>query len=122
MSKVHTPQEKKRLSYERDHYNRGGESAEAWRKAKPLKKKKASRAFRKTSRDLMRVADEETGPVNARKKLASARKKKVVDWGSIHLKDFVANRQQARAERHGINLPNKKIKARNQSRSLGSNT
>ena len=35
MSTVKTPTEKKRLAYERDHYNRNGESNKAWRKAKP---------------------------------------------------------------------------------------
>jgi ribosomal protein L32E len=37
MSKVKSASEKKRLSYERDHYNRSGENNKSWRKAKPLK-------------------------------------------------------------------------------------
>ncbi len=35
MSSVRNPQEKKQLSYERDHYNRNGESNKSWRKTKP---------------------------------------------------------------------------------------
>ena len=37
MSSIHTPQEKKRLAYQRDHSNRNAESNKAWRKAKPRK-------------------------------------------------------------------------------------
>jgi len=64
MSSIHTPQEKKRLAYQRDHYNRNGESNKAWRKAKPRKKAKARRAFRKASNDLLRVSGDQPETVS----------------------------------------------------------
>jgi hypothetical protein len=101
MSTVHNPQEKKRLSYERDHYNRNGENNKSWRKAKPIKKKKAVKSFRKSSNDLTKVVARGDAPMNAEKKLGSLKQKKVVDWGSIRLGDFVANRKEMRATRVG---------------------
>src|SRR5262245_15068840 len=56
MSKVKDPVEKKRLAYERDHYNRGGQTDKGWRKIKPRKKAKARRVFRRTSNALTRVS------------------------------------------------------------------
>lgn len=95
MSSIHTPQQKKRLAYERDHYNRNGESNKAWRRAKPLKKAKARRAFRKASKDLLRVCagEPERAPATALRKEGSIRQKRVTDWGAIHLKEFVASRR-----------------------------
>ncbi|MBK8479214.1 MAG: hypothetical protein IPL39_23920 [Opitutaceae bacterium] len=101
MSSTHTPQEKKRLSYSRDHYNRNGENNKSWRKAKPLKKRKAVRAFRKASNDLTKVVAGGAAPKNAEKRLGSIRKKKILDWGSIHLSEFVATRKAQLAKRAG---------------------
>src|SRR5687768_17298379 len=99
MSSVHNPQEKKRLSYARDHYNRNGESNKAWRKAKPVKKRRARKGFRKSLNDLTRVVAAGQASENAERKLGSLRKKKVNDWGSIHLKEFVATRKRERSNR-----------------------
>ena len=95
MSKVKSPTEKKRFAYERDHYNRNGESNKAWRKIKPSKKAKARRAFRKASKDLLQVAG--SSPENAQqsivRKQGSIEQRRVEDWGSIHLQEFVATRR-----------------------------
>lgn len=97
MSSVHHPQEKKRLAYSRDHYNRNGESNKAWRKTKPLKKAKAQRAFRKKANDLLATCTpEETAPLASLRNLHGARVRKITDWGSIALRDFVAGRKAKR--------------------------
>lgn len=97
MSSVRNPQEKKRLAYSRDHYNRNGESNKAWRKTKPLKKAKAQRAFRKKSNDLLATCTpEEAAPLASLRNLQGARVRKITDWGSISLRDFVAGRKAKR--------------------------
>ena len=95
MSSIRTPQEKKRLAYERDHYNRNGESNKAWRKAKPVKKARARRGFRKAANDLLHVcADQpENAPESVLRKQASIKQRRVTDWGAIRLKEFVATRR-----------------------------
>lgn len=95
MSSIHTPGEKKRLAYERDHYNRNGESNKAWRKAKPLKKARARRAFRKTNKDLLRAAGTEpdAASLSVVRKQNSVRQRRVNDWGAIHLREFVKTRR-----------------------------
>ncbi len=97
MSSVRHPQQKKRLAYSRDHYNRNGESNKAWRKTKPLKKAKARRAFRKKANDLLAACTpEETAPLASLRNLHGARVQKITDWGSIPLHDFVKDRKAKR--------------------------
>ena len=95
MSKVTSPTEKKRIAYERDHYNDNGESDKAWRRAKPLKKAKARRAFRKVCNDALHVcgAEPETAPVNAERKQGNIQQRPVVDRGAASLPEFVATRR-----------------------------
>lgn len=98
MSKAKDPIEKKRLAYERDHYNRGGESNKSWRKNKPLKKAKARRAFRKASNDLTRVSVvEEATPIAAIRRLGGVKQHEVIDWGVMSLKEFLKSRSARRA-------------------------
>jgi hypothetical protein len=98
MSKVKDPVEKKRLAYERDHYNRGGENAKSWRKKKPLKKAKARRVFRRTSNALTRVsAVEEATPTATSRRLSGLKQHEVTDWGVMSLKEFVKSRFARRA-------------------------
>ena len=52
MSSVRHPNEKKRLSYERDHYAKGAKSDKGFRKTWPRKKRKANRAFRHAAKIL----------------------------------------------------------------------
>ena len=56
MSSVQNPKEKKRLSYERDHYAKGAKSDKGFRKTWPRKKRKASRALRHAAATLTRRA------------------------------------------------------------------
>ena len=95
MSKVTSAPEKKRLAYERDHYNRNGESNKAWRRNKPRKKAKARRAFRKASNDLLQVSgpSPEDAPESVTRKQDSIQQRRVEDWGAIHLREFVATRR-----------------------------
>lgn len=102
MSRVKNPVEKKRISYARDHYNRNGESNKSWRKTKPLKKAKANRAFRKKLKDLTLIcALDESAPVASIRKLQGARHRKVIDWGPVHLREFVAWRKERRESSTG---------------------
>ena len=97
MSSVRHPQEKKRLAYSRDHYNRSGESNKGWRKSKPLKKAKAQRAFRKKSNNLLATCTpEESAPLASVRNLHGIRVRKIIDWGSIALREFVAGRKAKR--------------------------
>jgi hypothetical protein len=59
MSSVHSPQQKKRLSYERDHYAKGAKSDKGFRKTWPRKKRKANRAFRHAADTLTRTAPQD---------------------------------------------------------------
>ena len=55
MSSVHTPQEKKRLFYKRDHYPKGKHD-KGFRRVWPTKKRKTSRSFRHAADTLTRIA------------------------------------------------------------------
>jgi hypothetical protein len=116
MSSIHTPQQKKLLAYQRDHYNRNGESNKAWRKAKSVKKARARRAFRKVSNDLLHVCADgpESVPHSALRKQASIRQRRVTDWGAIHLKEFVATRRV----RNSLNSGAKKARVKHTKRDL----
>ncbi|MGV3755297.1 MAG: hypothetical protein ACO1QS_07940 [Verrucomicrobiota bacterium] len=107
MSSIRTPQEKKKIAYERDHYSRG-KHHKSWRKKKPLKKAKARRAFRRNSKDFLRItaAEPDTAPQNVQRKEGSIRQEKIQDWGVSHLKEFVATRRV----RNGLNQGAKKAR------------
>jgi hypothetical protein len=93
MSRVKNPEEKKRLSLERDHRNASGEPPKAWRKQKPLKKAKSRRAFRKASNDLLQITlDESDAPRNAVRKSGSVKQAHIIDWGPVRLGSHVAGR------------------------------
>jgi hypothetical protein len=93
MSRVKSPQEKKRLAYELDHRNASGESVKAWRRNKPLKKAKANRSFRKTTNDLVQATlSEDAAPQSATKKAGSIVKEKIIDWGPVRLRVYVNGR------------------------------
>ena len=97
MSKTKSPQEKKRLSYAKDHYTRGGESARGWRTSKRIKKANARRRFRRATNALthgLDVASAEESVVP--KKKQSIRQPEVHDWGTIRLDDFVASRKRVK--------------------------
>jgi hypothetical protein len=94
-----TPQEKKKLSYARDHVNRSSENQKAWRKAKPLKKRKAVRSIRKAVSDILRTKEED---LDSSPKLLSLKQKKIEDWGVQNLGDHITQQKKWRAERAGL--------------------
>jgi hypothetical protein len=100
-----TPQEKKKLSYARDHVNRSGENQKSWRKAKPLKKRKAVRSIRKAVSDILRSKEED---VDSSPKLLSLKQKKIEDWGVRNLGDHITEQKKWRADRVGLKKTRKK--------------
>jgi hypothetical protein len=100
-----TPQEKKKLSYARDHVNRSSENQKAWRKAKPLKKRKAVRSIRKAVSDILRTKEED---LDSSPKLLSLKQKKIEDWGVQNLGDHITQQKKWRAERAGLRKARKK--------------
>lgn len=93
MSRIKNPTEKKRIAYEQDHRYHSGEPPKAWRRNKPLKKAYANRAFRKANNDVLRATlNEEVATTLALRKAGSLIKKRIIDWGPIALKDYVASR------------------------------
>jgi len=97
MSKIKSAPEKKRLSYERDHYNRSIWNNKTWRKTKQVKKVNARRVFRKAANDTVRaltVDDPDTTSTPKKKK--AIRQTPVAELGSIHLREFVAKRKRTR--------------------------
>ena len=102
MSSITNPVEKKRLAYLKDHYVRGPASPKNWRKVKPFKKAKASRAFRKTHKALLPIcADDESAPTASVRRLEGVRNEKVHQMGAVSLKEFVEWRQRKRREMIG---------------------
>jgi hypothetical protein len=100
-----TPQEKKKLSYARDHVNRSSENQKAWRKAKPLKKRKAVRSIRKAVSDILRSKEED---LDSSPKLLSLKQKKIEDWGVRNLGDHINLQKKWRAGRVGLRKARKK--------------
>jgi hypothetical protein len=97
MSKVKSAPEKKRLSYERDHYNRSSWNNKTWRKTKQVRKANARRVFRKAANDAVRaVADDDPDTTTAPKRKQAIRQRPVAELGSIHLREFVATRRRTR--------------------------
>ena len=108
MSAVHTPQEKKRLSYEHDHRVRGGENDKAFRRKWPVKKRKTSRSFRHAADSMTRaaIADPE-----ADVDLRVIKRQRLSKWGVAALGDTVASRRELRARRVGAKIGRGKKKA-----------
>ena len=99
MSRIKSPQEKKRLEYEHGHRNASGQPPKGWRNTKPLKKAKANRSFRKATNDALQATlDEEVAAQSALRKAGSIIKEKVLDWGKVKLGSYVQmglNRRKA---------------------------
>ena len=99
MSRIKSPQEKKRLEYEHDHRNASGQPPKGWRNTKPLKKAKANRSFRKATNDALQATlDEEGATQSATRKAGSTIKEKIIDWGKVKLGAYVQmglNRRKA---------------------------
>lgn len=94
-----TPQEKKRLAYERAHYNRGGQSLPSWRRLKPRKKRKSTHSLRRKQRmQLLKLGGEHEPELTAQRRYTTLRVRKTGDWGAISLREFVKSRR-ARSQR-----------------------
>ena len=101
-----TPQEKKRLAYERDHYNRGGQSLPAWRRLKRRKKRKSTHSLRRKQRlQLLKLGGEDDSELAARRRYTTLKVRKVHDWGAIGLREFVDTRRARSQLRRGQELP-----------------
>lgn len=95
-----TPQEKKRLSYTRDHLNIPYNSDKGSRKSWPRKEARAARAERrKVAQTLHSPAPD--SPQDLDTAVRSIARKEVRKSGAIPLAMAVARDIQARAERHG---------------------
>jgi len=103
MSTVKTPQEKKRLSYKRDHVVDGGENDKSFRKKWPKKKARINRAHRRKVAQVFVVpcaADaDEAESISKTIKRPKARK-----WGVVSLGEAVASHQESRVRNHGARL------------------
>lgn len=98
-----TPQEKKKLAYLRDHYNRGGESKDAWRRGKPLKKRKARHSYRrKLKMELAKISLENDPEVSAGRRYTTCSQKKIIDWGVISLREYVGCSLQGKRKIAGL--------------------
>jgi hypothetical protein len=102
-----TPQEKKRLSYERDRRNDYGENDKASRKAIPLQKRKVLRAYRKLTRQRLPknelVADLE-GAEAAEFRVREVKRKNWRKVPDIPLGQFIEQQTDARGRRYGRKL------------------
>ena len=89
--KFRSPQEKKKLSYEKDRRNTYGESSGASRQGIPPRKKLANRKIRKADKSLL-LEDWEAAE-NKRSKMLAERWQKISD---DNLVDFFENRARYR--------------------------
>jgi len=99
-----TPQEKKRLSYERDRRNAYGESDKGSRKSIPLHKRKVVRAYRKLTKQQLPKNELALDLDRAEAADASVRGVGRKSWRKvpdIPLGEFVARQKQARLSRAG---------------------
>ena len=97
MSSARTPQEKKRLAYERDHYAKG-KYDKRFRKGWPAKKRKASRSFRHAADALTKAAS-----LNAESdaKIAAIRQRPLGKWPVPSLRERVAHKLDRRVRSIG---------------------
>jgi len=106
MSAVHTPQQKKRLAYERDHYAKG-KYDKAFHKGWPTKKRKASRSFRHAADALTKAASLD---VESDAKITTIRQRPLGKWPVPSLRERVAHKLDRRVRSIGAK------KARSESR------
>src|SRR5258708_2718939 len=97
MSSVHTPQEKKRLAYERDHYAKG-KYDKAFRKGWPTKKRKASRSFRHAADALTRAASLDA---ESDAKISTIKQRPLGKWPVPSLRERIARKRGRRVRSVG---------------------
>jgi len=84
-SPVRDPQEKKRLSYERD-YRNVSEYPHAFRRKWPRNKARANRAFRRAEKQFIELDDDT--------RLADLRREVLLKWEPIVLREWVERRRR----------------------------
>jgi hypothetical protein len=108
MSSVRTPQEKKRPAYQRDHYAKGKHD-KGFRRVWPLKKRKASRAFRHAADTMTKTAllasESDVG-------IRAIKPKPLRKWAVKNLREFVAGKVDRRV--CGVNLKKTRRRMRDQ--------
>jgi len=97
MSAVHTPQQKKRLAYERDHYAKG-KYDKAFRKGWPTKKRKASRSFRHAADALTKAASLDA---ESDAKITAVGQRPLGKWPVPSLRERVASKLSRRVRSIG---------------------
>jgi hypothetical protein len=99
MSSIGNPQSKKAMSYARDHRVRGGENDKAFRRKWPIKKRKASRAWRHAADGQLRRALADAEPdVDPR----LIQRRHLVKWGIVSLAkcvEYAEHNREGRAYR-----------------------
>src|SRR2546423_11567798 len=108
MSAIHTPQEKERLAYERDHYGKG-KYDKAFRKGWPTKKRKSSRSFRHATGALTRAAclDAESDA-----KISAIKQRPLDKWAVPSLRELVAHKLARRVRSVGAKKARQKAQER----------
>src|SRR5215510_8991932 len=94
-----TPQQKKQLSYERDHYVRAGESMRGWRRIKRAKKRNAAHAVRrKAKRAISEVELVEIPYEAAGRQLGTIKQKKIHQDCVLSLGEFAKRAARRRQQ------------------------
>jgi hypothetical protein len=105
-----TPQEKKKLSLERDHVVLGGENDKAFRKKWPRKKANSTRAFRHKVNAAVSHATEANSDEQELKAKDCVRLE-MRKWGVTPLGKAIDDRKQNRLEMHGARIRRRLKKA-----------
>jgi len=108
MSTIHTPQEKKRLAYERDHYAKG-KYDKAFRKSWPTKKRKASRSFRHAADALTKAASLDA---ESDAKISAIKQRPLGKWAVPSLRESVAGKLTRRVRSVGAKKRRRKARER----------
>jgi hypothetical protein len=95
-----TPQQRKELSYDRDHrIARSAESVRAWRKSKKVKKRAAVHAARRKAKVAITKLEVQDSPDEAAgRRFTTMKQTKVYQWGLRSLRD-VATRAAKRRQK-----------------------
>lgn len=93
-----TPQNKKELSYDRDHRIAGtGESIHAWRRSKKMKKRDAVHSARRKGKvAITKLELQESPDTAAARRFTTMKQKKVDQWGLRSLRDYTTRAAKRR--------------------------
>ncbi|MEK0451406.1 MAG: hypothetical protein RL088_3674 [Verrucomicrobiota bacterium] len=95
-----TPQQKKQLSYERDHVVEGCNTDKGTRKSWPRKETRIERKFRRKVAQTVRTVSADTAD-DMDSAVRSITRQKAKKWGATPLGEAVTDHLQARVEREG---------------------